>query len=601
MIELTETLFLQETKLKKFGVEDANFSTNAREIIKIFTRKTIINMRTIIESILRNEREYKAVKDLDYDILITNGPVDLFRTLSSTYDLIQKSKIKELHEEVLKMFKECILLYLIGIDTVIKRFDLLIDNEFLIGVCNNAIKIQNKIDEFTEEIAERKILSEKEVKSCLGIKEISTSLSLITETSISRLVFELSSCITKNFINQNFFNISMEAIVNSSFEVYNKFIEFMHFSTQGKYWVEVLKTIVYAYMKSLFMTSNKKIKNIEELRSKISNDSKYLSENFTVLGDNQIESSTKMLKHVQEFLNADIDMINFCCQNIRNEAGKSFSLSTAKALIALRVDWSKDERNEAIADCKVVIENTEAKFSGQRDEFMDQLEQDLMNKEDSEQKQLEEQKDLELEEVSTMSTRKDMLRRQTLNLDDFLIAEENKEEDDEKNSMDSSDVGSLNRAVTLVETSNIIKEGMMSKKSSNNWQERFFQVKNHRLYWYLNDTAREAVNSISLKDILKPAFAHKTCKFTLVCDNKVYKFECANDEERDSWIDAINTEIKNLNGEKTFENIFQLEPKKKVINYDMSQLPPCHTHKITMKNLVSETMKKETFFVSRYK
>lgn len=75
-------------------------------------------MQTIIESILRNEREYKAVKDLEFDILITNGPVDLFRTLSSTYDLIKHSKIKHLHEEVLKMFKECILLYLIGVDTV---------------------------------------------------------------------------------------------------------------------------------------------------------------------------------------------------------------------------------------------------------------------------------------------------------------------------------------------------------------------------------------------------------------------------------------------------------------------------------------------------
>lgn len=80
-----------------------------------------MNLETLIESILKNEREYKALKSEqdDGDLLMTNGPVDLFRTFYKTFDMIKTFKIKDLHVELFKMFKECILLYLIGVDVVI--------------------------------------------------------------------------------------------------------------------------------------------------------------------------------------------------------------------------------------------------------------------------------------------------------------------------------------------------------------------------------------------------------------------------------------------------------------------------------------------------
>lgn len=81
----------------------------------------MMNLETLIENILKNEREYKALKSEqdDVDLLLTNGPVDLFRTFYKTFDMIKPYKINELHIEVLKMIKECIILYLIGVDVVI--------------------------------------------------------------------------------------------------------------------------------------------------------------------------------------------------------------------------------------------------------------------------------------------------------------------------------------------------------------------------------------------------------------------------------------------------------------------------------------------------
>lgn len=114
-------MYKQEEKLNTYGIEDPNFCINGKELVKIFTRKIIMNLQTLIESILKNEREYKALKTEqdDGDLLLTNGPVDLFRTFYKTFDMMKNFKIKDLHSEVFKMFKECILLYLIGVDIVI--------------------------------------------------------------------------------------------------------------------------------------------------------------------------------------------------------------------------------------------------------------------------------------------------------------------------------------------------------------------------------------------------------------------------------------------------------------------------------------------------
>lgn len=477
---------------------------------------------------------------------------------------------------------------------------MIIDNEFLIGISNNAIKIQNKLDDFIEETVDYKILSDKEIRANLAVKEISGTLALLTEKSISRLVFELSSVISNFFQNKDFFSIEIDKVLNDSYDVYNRFVEYMHFSTQGKYWSEVLKTLVYSYIKNLFMTANKKIKNIEQLRNKITNDRNYINENFSVIGKNQIEQGSKMLKQIQEFLKADLDMISFCCQNIINEVGTNFSSSTAKALINLRVDWNKSEQKEAINDCTQIIESYLKSSSIQtRDEFMDQLDHDLQQQED-------EESDIKQESEETICDAKskelNLLRRKTMNLNDFLIKEDRQnelEEDDDNISKDTEISTNLSKS-NLQDSSNIIKEGYMKKKSSSNYQDRYFQLKNHRLYWYESENSRESLNHINLAQILKLAFSHKPGKF-IINSEKEYKFDCGNMDECQAWIDAINKEIKNLKGEKTFDNIFQIPTKKKIISYKMSQLPSIQTYKAHFKDKIIDTMRNETYFVSRIK
>lgn len=111
-------MFQFEDKLALFGVHDPNFSQNARELIKIFIKKTFNNVKTILKSILKNERDVKAIKSSE-NFYVTNGPVDLFKLIYSTFDIAKGHKIKNLTEQLLNLSKECILQYLIGIDCVV--------------------------------------------------------------------------------------------------------------------------------------------------------------------------------------------------------------------------------------------------------------------------------------------------------------------------------------------------------------------------------------------------------------------------------------------------------------------------------------------------
>lgn len=75
-------------------------------------------MKTIIESILKSEREVKAIKSSE-GIFVTNGPTDLFKLIYNTMDLIKGQKQKNILEQILNFTKECILQYLIGVDCIV--------------------------------------------------------------------------------------------------------------------------------------------------------------------------------------------------------------------------------------------------------------------------------------------------------------------------------------------------------------------------------------------------------------------------------------------------------------------------------------------------
>ena len=609
ILDLVEMVYKQEEKLLQFGIEDPNFALNGKELVRIFTRKIIMNLQTLIESILKNEREYKALKceQDDGELLLTNGPVDLFRTFYKTFDMIKKFKIKELHSETFKMFKECILLYLIGVDIVISRADLIIDNEFLIGVCNNSIKLSSQIFDFVDDSKSYSTLSEDEIVNFIGQKSIIKSLNFISETAMSRLVFELCSEDFKKLLKSDFFSVEVTTVVEEINNKLEQFEQYMHFSTRKTYWTEVLKSTIYSYTNCVF-NSNNKDKKLNQLIEKIEEDKDKFIESFNMLGKNQLEEEIRILDLIKEFLSADLEMLSFSCSNIKTKAGRFFNLKIAKSLINLRNDWSSDEKKEAETICKEILDNIEENHKNKKndhdhhDEFFKQLHSDLAKENEEENKQ--EETNLELEKnLKDINEPLKKERRQTINLDAFLDDLEGGDEEESDKRSSISSANAFKRSETgkgFDEATEIIKEGFLKKKSSKSWQDRYFQLKNKRLYWYNSKDSSIALNYISLKEILKMPFSHKPLKFTLQCD-KEYKFECKTQEDTDEWINAIKNEMIKIKNNDKIVQLFQIELKKKVITMQGKVLPAIYSYKATMKQRVIDSMKGENYFVCKKK
>jgi hypothetical protein len=169
MIDLACLLFDHENNVSKFGVTDPNFSKNGREFLKIYVKKIFLNVRTLIENILKSEREKKSDHSAE-GLLVTEGPTALFKILYTTLSQIKDKKSKPLLENMLYLFKECITIYLIGLDCVVTDQTLVVSSEFLIAIANNCIRFDSHLSKLIEDVTSQGILSENEIQEVFYTK-----------------------------------------------------------------------------------------------------------------------------------------------------------------------------------------------------------------------------------------------------------------------------------------------------------------------------------------------------------------------------------------------------------------------------------------------
>jgi hypothetical protein len=101
---------------------------------------------------------------------------------------------------------------------------------------------------------------------------------------------------------------------------------------------------------------------------------------------------------------------------------------------------------------------------------------------------------------------------------------------------------------------------------------------------------------------MKKVQTHKPGKFMIVCGEKIYKFACKDDEEKDLWIKALENEIKKNKSEtiKKLENLHEVKLKKKVIE-DFYNLPNIHSEKLKTKSKIDQVIKSEGYFKEKSK
>ena len=598
ILKIAMKLFLFEERLEKIRVVDQNFGKNARELVKIYMKKTYKNMLDVIENILKSEREIKSITNENGNY-VTNGPNDLFDILSKTFDLVKDFKIKYIYEQVFELFHECIIQYLIGVDCVTSDYTIQVDKELLLAVANNSVVMIQLLNQLIDDSVEQNVLTEKEINESIRLKQIMTSINLMTQNSITRFVGEFSEPLGNTFSEVNFLELDTRKILFKTNELFVKYNQFMNSLIIKKCWEEILKLSVFYYIKSLLTTAHKKVKKVEDLRDKIKNDQGLLNETYEpVVGKNLTQANLKILSDIYDFLEISSYMISSSCLTIREYIGPSFSLSTAKAMINLRVDFNRDEKKDAIAQCKDVLDKYVDKGNTGAIGFFDKMEQDIKDENEED----DETKEDQLSDVEDEEEQEKEKKTVGYSIDDFL--KDDNEEEEELLNEEAPKIG--DKKEENEEVSDIVYEGTMEKKSHTSWQERYFQLKNGYLYWFKDKESMKIQNKLSIENTLRVE-SHKNKKFMMIVSDgskdkggknsgKVYKFSCVSEDEKQKWINAITNEMKKLRGElKKEENKIEMKIKKKVIT-DLFKLPDVGKDRLYMKTRTRSLMQKETYF-----
>lgn len=448
----------------------------------------------------------------------------------------------------------------------------------------------NQINKLVEKIKATSPLKENEILAYIGQKDIVKSLNFISETAMARLTNQLNRGLLTFFNFKCFNDINVESIIVDVQEIYRCITKFMHYSTQKKFWSEMLRKLIFNYIR--FIPSSN-FKDIFLFKYKIESDKEHFMSSFDMIGKNMIEEITRILTLINEFLSADVQILTFSCSNIKSKF-PSFNIAFAKILIGLRTDWTINDKKDAEELCTDFIKTYDLKNgTGNKNEFMFKVQEDLVQEEQNIKKK-EQKYNRQADNLDDISNNN---KKKAFDLDEFLL----QEEENDNRSETSSRIQSL-KAEANLNTTDIIKEGNMEKKSASTWQTRFFQLKNFRLYWFVNEKSTVACNYISLSELSKPPYIHKPGSFTIYNDKNqiTYKFKCNDLEQLNDWLKNIKAEMIRCkeNSNKSI-HIFSLDLKKKVILFDSVKYPHIYGYKNSIKANVIEAMTKEKFFSAK--
>ena len=622
-------------------VDDQNLYKNGKELVKIYFKKTYQNILSVIQSILKNEREIKKIES-ETGEYVTHGPSDLFEILSRTFDLVKENKDKCVYKELLLLFKESIKQYLIGVDTVLMNLDIILDDNYLIAVANNSFSMVKLLNNLMDDMKEMNVLTEQEINEGIQNQKLMYTINKVSQNAISNFVSTFRIELGKEFKNINYIDIKMENILVKTNDVFFFFKSKMNALVIKKCYNEILKLTLYLYISSLLTTATKTQKTVEDLREKIKYDEGILRETYeSLVGPNLTKSTLKIMNDIHDFLDVSSYMISSSCLTLRQYIGKSFTISTAKAIIKLRSDFSSEEKDDAIEQCKEVLEKYNEPDNNDNGGYFQYIEKELKKQEKEEKRQQELlskmsqsqnentsrhsilysqtfvnfAKDNKEDESDSEDEEKELESKQTIvgmDISEFFADEADEEEEEKKKEEELNIIDiDIKESIEYKEVSDIEHEGFMSKKSHSKWQKRFFQLKTGYLYWFLDKKSSIIQNKISIKDTIKVE-SHKDKKFLIrvkekeeenVKDKKKeikvkeYKFMCESEEEKVQWILAITNSMKKMKNSKILkkEGKLDIKPRKKII-HDLFKLPEINKDTIYMRKKVLEEMKDEHFF-----
>ena len=617
IIKLSNILFDFEDLLKTFKIEDDIISKNATELVKIYIKKLYKQLLEFIQNILKSEREVKQIENSKKE-LITNGPNDLFSTLSNIISANKNIKIQYIHTYILNMLYEGIIQFLIGTDCITSNYNIKVEPEYLIAICNNTIEFIPLLSSFIDKYKEGSVLSEKRICEELHMKSILNALNLLRKNVILRYVIELSKPLADSF-NCVYHLLDLNKIIDTTSDIYFKYNTYISNVVKKYIWEEILKLTVYYYMKLLIMTSSQGFKTAGELIKKLMEDKNLLKDQYAIIvGENLTLVNLKIFDDIITFLQIDPALIPSSCLPIRKFCGSIFDIQIVGKLLLFRNDLSQDELKEVIASCNDFLKNyRENNNSGDNESFFNTMEESTERrtsvKERMKRKKRMIQKDnIQGNAINAIEDVDDIgeLETNLFNFESFLDEDnDEKEKEDEKEDKDNTENTRTESNIIRVENekvSDVIFEGKLEKKKEGYkaYQKRYFQIKSGYIYWFNDENSKHIQNKINLKNIVK-IDSHGPFTFRIIVEDpndkqsggKIYKLRAEDEQTKNAWTKVLADELNKLKGESRNKNsaVYKTPHKKKVIK-DILQLPDIGTERTNIKLQIVQQIKTEGFF-----
>ncbi len=624
LIYLAELLFNYNKNLKSFKIIDKNFDNNALVFIHIYFKNLQNELDENIKYILKKERETKYSEDKNKN-LKTNGIGDLFNLLFIIFDELKKFHYKELYLEFCGFVREILLKYIQGLDCVISNKNIILDNKFNIAIANNSIEFLFKFKILIEKIIEEKILIKDEIEKSMNYKIINNLITLLTDNAIINFINEYSEKIREGFVKKNLKNIEINKILEHINNLFKPFFILMNSVTKKKCLSYILKETVYNYLNVLFFTKTD-FKKIQELKDKINNDHQRLFHVYNeFIGENTSNLSLNYMKDVINFLEGDFNNIKKSCQNLRNFIGPGFKIDLIKKIIKNRSDLNKQEKNNIIDSCNMILQNAFFKLKKSLN-----IQEDFSNIINNEIKQeiIEEQKMANQIEFDQNTLKTSLM---VVSINDFLktqlMLENNKNnnnnENDNENELNVNDEGVdiLSKGISSKNILNInniniisdvIKEGKICLKNEKNiFQEKYCQIKNDCIYIFNKQFDNKYNQKIDLNYVLKVDILNN--KFFITIDdgsfinfdknenpieNKIqttYEFKCKDEIECKMWATKIKEELDKIDNKKKSNYILEIPVRKNIIR-DLYNKPNSTKNILIMKDDILKDILIENYF-----
>jgi len=586
IMNISMMLFNLWEKSYLLNVDDINLYKNAKAFMDIYIKQTYRNILSVIENILTDDRERKALTDKDGKYYL-KSPSDLFELLQITLDFSKTYQNKYLNESILNLFYYCIYQYLLGIGAFLTNLDIIMEKEFLLAICNDCITIQNLTENLIKDVQNLNVSNEFEIDVSLNLENILILLNKVSQKSIANFIYLFSDELNY-YYKENINKVNMAKIVSIATEMLAPYNKFMKNPVAEKANKEMLKLIIYLYIslllkpkppekpegednKNTIQQEPEKL-TIDQIRKKIKKDRDALADGYErIIGKSKTEKYVKILDDLQEFLNSNADNISKPCLALREYIGPSFNDAMMKDFIKLRTDLGEQDINNFNENIKGVLDSYDEK-KGNKNEISYFKIREIEKK----------REEYDEDEDEDYIKGEDIFNRDEFNFDEIINDNNNQE-----------DIGGN------------MFEGFLDHKIIINWKTFYAKLKIGELYLYKNKGSDKLINKINIKNIIKVK-PIKDKDFTLTENfeplkgkdksfkGKVYKFRCGTPEERNKWVDLLTNEMAKFM-DKNEKAKFEIPSRKKVI-VDHSGLHELNQDMDYMREKVLSSMDKEKFF-----